>query len=192
MHPVGFLFPVLPSYVIYYAVVWHSSALIPGVLNNISASLRSLLHSLPSSLVWCLNIRLSTRGGYRYRDLCWILFFLNYSSKVCCSQCCGGSVSGVQCVRWHSGLADQRTWRSRGDQGGRKEERGGGGCCHFKVCALLSWSAWLCNSHIIIRGRPRPAACQPLCVGSCLLWILRQSLDGNVFWVVVAAAGVYF
>lgn len=49
------------------------------------------------------------------------------------------------------------------------QEGGGGGCCHFKVCALLSWSAWLCNSHIIIRGRPRPAACQPLCVGSCLL-----------------------
>lgn len=47
--------------------------------------------------------------------------------------------------------------------------RGGGGCCHFKVCALLSWSAWLCNSHIIIRGRPRPAACQPLRVWSCLL-----------------------
>lgn len=41
---------------------------------------------------------------------------------------------------------------------------GGGGCCHFKVCALLSWSARLCNSHIIIRGRPRPAASQPLSV----------------------------
>ncbi|KAM7400101.1 hypothetical protein PAMA_004684 [Pampus argenteus] len=27
-----------------------------------------------------------------------------------------------------------------------------GGCCHFKVCAPLSWSAGLCNSRIIMRG----------------------------------------
>lgn len=41
---------------------------------------------------------------------------------------------------------------------GALEETKEGGCCHFKVCAPLSWSAGLCNSHIIIRGRPRPAA----------------------------------
>lgn len=29
--------------------------------------------------------------------------------------------------------------------GGGMEE--GGGCCHFKVCAPLSWSARLCNSY---------------------------------------------
>lgn len=74
---------------------------------------------------------------------------------------CRHTVSGVQCVRWHSGLADQRAAR------GAQEElraaargRGGGGwegavtskcVC---VCAQLSWSVWLCNRCIIIRERP--------------------------------------
>lgn len=39
-----------------------------------------------------------------------------------------------------------------------------GGYCHFKVCALLNRCAWLCNSYIMTRGRPRPTACQPLTV----------------------------
>lgn len=43
----------------------------------------------------------------------------------------------------------------------------GGGYCHFKVCAQLSWSVWLCNRCIIIRGRPRPAECRPLTVWVC-------------------------
>lgn len=169
MHPVGFLFPVLRFLCNLLCSSLTQQCSHPGSIKQYICFSEESATQLTQQSCLMFKYKVEYTRGISLQGYCWILFSLNYSSKVCCSRCCGGSVSGVQCVRWHSGLADQRTWRSRGDQGGRKEERGGGGCCHFKVCALLSWSAWLCNSHIIIRGRPRPAACQPLCVGSCLL-----------------------
>lgn len=92
---------------------------------------------------------------------------IHWKYAAACSPCSrGGSVSGVHCVRWHSRLADQQHVALRRRSGQRQEE----GVAVTSKSALLSWSASLCNSHIIIRGRPRPAAFQPLSVWSCLLW----------------------
>lgn len=68
----------------------------------------------------------------------------------------GGSVSGVQCVRWHSGLADRRhvALRRREVTVTSKSE-----LCSAGVLGYVT-------AYIIIRRRPRPAECQPLVVRS--------------------------
>ena len=115
------------------------------------------------------NITPGTCGSYCY-----------YSLKVCCSQSASLLLQRLG-VRGSVCQMAQQAGRPAA-RGAQEEIRaaaaagGGGGCCHFKVCALLSWSAPLCNSHIIIRGRPRPAACQPLNVWSSLLQIFTSGV----------------
>lgn len=186
MHPVGFLFPVLRFLCNLLCSSLTQQCSHPGSIKQYICFSEESATQLTQQSCLMFKYKVEYTRGISLQGSVLDTFFPKLFKQ-----------SVLQPVLWRLGVRGsvcqmaQRTWRSRGDQGGRKEERGGGGCCHFKVCALLSWSAWLCNSHIIIRGRPRPAACQPLCVGSCLLWILRQTLDGNVFWVVVVA-GVYF
>lgn len=101
---------------------------------------------------WCASLRASVSNAV---VLCW---------KVVSGQPprnCRRAMSGVQCVRWHSRLADRQA--ARGAQEALRAAargRGGGGWesadtskCVF-VCTQLSWTVWLYNRCIIIRERP--------------------------------------
>ncbi len=122
--------------------------------------------SRSSRLVWCLNIKASKWWESLQVSVVDAVVICREYGAVTHTHthtpllCQGFTVSDGT-----AGWQTSSTWRSGG---GQEEE---GVRCHFKVCAILSWSASLCNSHIIIRARPRPAACQTLTVWSCLLWM---------------------
>lgn len=98
-------------------------------------------------------------------------------------SCTAVPLSWKPCIRGSVCQMAQQAGRpvARGAQGRRRRGKGDG--CHFKVCASLSWSAQLCNSHIIIRGRPGPGACQLLRVWSCLVFAFPRLSEMKIWCI---------